>query len=135
MLADEDLEPGPEAARRRHEKQEKQAGEDQFDLQRRAPIPAEIADDVAGARDGKQEHAGNEQRRRMEYGAARKMHLDRPTRVSRSGDGNERQYERRRDATRHPDVEIDAREQHRVRIEKQVIAEYAGERETQRLYR
>src|SRR5207253_10388183 len=79
MLADENLEPRAKPSRRRDKEQRERAGEEELDLQRASPIAAEITNDVAGAGDREKKRGGHKKRGRMEYGAARQMHLDRPS--------------------------------------------------------
>ena len=132
MLAHEDLEPRTEATGADHQRAEQQRGEHDLDRQRASPVAADVPNDVAGARDGEQERARHEQRRRVEDRAARHVHLDRPAGVARRRHGDERHDDRGGDRARHPDVCVETTEQHRVGEQEQVEREHAGEADRER---
>src|SRR5438045_8893141 len=63
------------------------------------------------------------------------MHLDRPAIVSSGRDRDQRYDQRHGDATCQPDIRIEAREKHCVRIAEEVVTEQSPEGEAQRLDR
>src|SRR5207248_1258816 len=99
------------------------------------PVAAEIADGVTGKGHGEQKGAGHQQGGGLEHSASRQMHLDRPAIVSSGRDRDQRYDQRHGDATCQPDIRIEAREKHCVRIEEEVVTEQSPEGEAQRLDR
>ncbi len=106
MLADEYLELRAEPARRDCQRRRAATREQQLDLQRPAPVAAEVANEIAGAGDREQECARNEQRSRVEHDAARQVHVDRPAGVPRGRDRDERNDQQVGGPARDPEVGV-----------------------------
>ena len=133
MLADEHLEPCPEAAREQHGRQGKERRKQERHLQRPAPAATKEAHPIAGARDNQKVDTRDQQRGRMEHDATGDVEIDRPGGVAHRRESDEGNRQRVRDPARRPERLIEVPEEQRVRKEKEIEREHSGKPDHDRL--
>ncbi len=133
MFAQQHPKPCAKRARQRKRHQAHQRQKNQRQLQRAAPLAAEIAHVIADAGDEQQVGTGQQQRRRMEHQLARQLDLADPVAVPGGREQQQRHQGRVDNAANAQCVRIHAIEQHRLRKQVEVVEEHARQPEADRL--